>query len=173
MHLSVLGIGRVYLLCVLIGSSRLWCCDLSLHIIPHSLYKTCAQGIMVLVTNIAHQVSKRGIYKRPALRCLAAMYAITMIPARKSSRGNASLLWFWGKDAELKTYLFQYFLHSVAIADDFYHISYLWFSAISVVTSFIVGILASFAFGEYANFIYRFYRTVRNGRCVLCSKLER
>lgn len=156
-----------------IGSSRLWCCDLSLHVIPHSLYKTCAQGIMVLVTNIAHQVSKRGIYKRPALRCLAAVYAITMIPARKSSRGNASLLWFWGKDAELKTYLFQYFLHSVAIADDFYHISYLWFSAISVVTSFIVGILASFAFGEYANFIYRFYRTVRNGRCVLCSKLER
>jgi len=36
--------------------------------------------------------------------------------------------------------------HGVAIADDFYHISYLWFSAISVLTSFVVGILVSFAF---------------------------
>ena len=102
--LSLASVVCIYLLCVLIGSLRLWCCDLSLHVIPHSLYKTCAQGIMVLVTNIAHQVSKRGIYKRPALRCLAAMYAITMIPARKSSRGNASLLWFWGKDLSVSIF---------------------------------------------------------------------
>ena len=39
----------------------------------------------------------------------------------------------------------------VGIADDFYHISYLWFSAISVLTSFLVGVVVSFAFGKYKN----------------------
>ena len=79
------------------------------------------------------------------------MYATTMIPFAQVLSGNASLLWYRGKDDELNSSLFQYpDLHSVALADDFYHISYLWFSAISVVTSFIVGILTSFAFGECA-----------------------
>ncbi|KAJ7384425.1 hypothetical protein OS493_021837 [Desmophyllum pertusum] len=36
--------------------------------------------------------------------------------------------------------------HGVGIADDFYHISYLWFSTISIFTSFLVGVVVSFAF---------------------------
>lgn len=36
--------------------------------------------------------------------------------------------------------------HGIGIADDFYHISYLWFSGLSVLTSFVVGVLVSLAF---------------------------
>lgn len=78
------------------------------------------------------------------------MHITTINSARKFPRANDPLLWFWYKYAELKTSPIYCSLDSVAIADDFYHISYLWFSALSVLTSFIVGILVSFAFGEYA-----------------------
>lgn len=36
--------------------------------------------------------------------------------------------------------------HGIGVADDFYHISYLWFSGLSVLTSFVVGVLVSLAF---------------------------
>ena len=44
--------------------------------------------------------------------------------------------------------LFIFSFISIGIADDFYHISYLWFSGLSVLTSFVVGVLVSLAFGR-------------------------